>query len=159
MAFTAQKMKFSIMDLSSKCGQICRKRRIWSHLLEKSLTGNFFFCAVFIMMSNISTEKKFCTCFNTTIYVTLKSIGYVDKNKSASLLKLDLSFTHSICYLPNFRYHQIRSWCLSSCSQGKQVAQISCTKSTFVSKWIAKTILDPFPELLRMANCWICRLY
>ena len=40
-----KKMKFSIMDFFSKCGQIRRKLRIWSHLLKKSLMENFF-CAV-----------------------------------------------------------------------------------------------------------------
>ena len=34
---TAQKMKFSIMDFFSKCDQIHRKLRLWSHLLKKSL--------------------------------------------------------------------------------------------------------------------------
>ena len=43
---TAQKMKFSIKDFFSKCDQICSKLRIWSHLLEKSLTKNFIFRAV-----------------------------------------------------------------------------------------------------------------
>ena len=43
---TAQKMKFSIKDLSSKCDQISRKLRIWSHLPDKSLMENFIFCAV-----------------------------------------------------------------------------------------------------------------
>ena len=43
---TAQKMKFSIKDFCSKCGQIRRKLRIWSHLLKKSLMENFIFCAV-----------------------------------------------------------------------------------------------------------------
>ena len=44
---TAQKMKFSIEDFSSKCDQIRRKRRIWSHLAEKSLMKNFIFvCSV-----------------------------------------------------------------------------------------------------------------
>ena len=33
----AQKVKFSIMDFFSKCDQIHRKLRIWSHLLKKSL--------------------------------------------------------------------------------------------------------------------------
>ena len=32
---TAQKMKFSIKDLFSKCDQIRRKLQIWSHLLKK----------------------------------------------------------------------------------------------------------------------------
>ena len=40
---TAQKIKFSIKDFSSKCDKICRKLWIWSHLLEKSLMENFIF--------------------------------------------------------------------------------------------------------------------
>ena len=44
--FTAQKMKFSIMDFFSKCDQIRRKLRIWSHLLKKSVIENFVFCTV-----------------------------------------------------------------------------------------------------------------
>ena len=39
-------MKFSIKYFSSKCDQIRRKLRIWSHLLKKSLMKNFIFCAV-----------------------------------------------------------------------------------------------------------------
>ena len=43
---TAQKMKFSIKDFSSKCDQIRSFLLIWSHLLENSLMENFIFCAV-----------------------------------------------------------------------------------------------------------------
>ena len=43
---TTQKLKFSIKDFFSKCDQIHRKLRIWSHLLKKSLTDNVIFCAV-----------------------------------------------------------------------------------------------------------------
>ena len=43
---TAQKMKFSIKDLFSKCDQIRKILRIWSHLLKKSLMEKFIFCAV-----------------------------------------------------------------------------------------------------------------
>ena len=43
--FTAQKMKFSLNDFSSKCDEIRRKLRIWSHLLEKSIMENFIFWA------------------------------------------------------------------------------------------------------------------
>ena len=39
-------MKFSIKDFFSKCDQILRKLRIWSHLLKKFLTENFIFSAV-----------------------------------------------------------------------------------------------------------------
>ena len=45
---TAQKMKFFIKDFFSKCDQIRRKLPVWSHLLKKSLMGNFIFCAVLI---------------------------------------------------------------------------------------------------------------
>ena len=43
---TAQKMKFSIKDFFSKCDQIRKKLRIWSHLLKKSIKENFIFCAL-----------------------------------------------------------------------------------------------------------------
>ena len=43
---TAQKVKFSIKGFFSKCDQICRKLRIWLHLLKTSLMENFIFCAV-----------------------------------------------------------------------------------------------------------------
>ena len=40
-----KKMKFSIKDFFSKCDQILSSSnlRIWSHLLKKSLIGNFIF--------------------------------------------------------------------------------------------------------------------
>ena len=44
--YTAQKMNFSINDFFSKCDQISRNLRIWSHLLKKSLMENFIFCIV-----------------------------------------------------------------------------------------------------------------
>ena len=53
---TAQKMKFSIKDFFSKCDQVRRKLRIWSHLLKKSLMENFIFCAVVNMAKLKSGE-------------------------------------------------------------------------------------------------------
>ena len=41
-----KKQKFSIRDFFSKCDQILRKLRIWSHLLKKPVIENFAFCAV-----------------------------------------------------------------------------------------------------------------
>ena len=41
-------MKFSIKNFFTKCDQIHRKLRIWSHLLKKSLMESFIFCAVWI---------------------------------------------------------------------------------------------------------------
>ena len=36
-------MKFYSFDLFNKCYKICRKLRIWPHLLKKPLMENFFF--------------------------------------------------------------------------------------------------------------------
>ena len=46
--YTAQKIKFVIKDFFIKCDQICSFLRISSHLLKKSLMGNFIFCIVFV---------------------------------------------------------------------------------------------------------------
>ena len=48
MHATAQKMKFFIKDFFRKCEQIRSFLQIWSHLLKKALTENFFFvqCAL-----------------------------------------------------------------------------------------------------------------
>ena len=43
---TTQKIKFSLTDFFSKCYQIRRKLRIWSHLLKKSVMKSFIFCAI-----------------------------------------------------------------------------------------------------------------
>ena len=43
--YNAQTMKFSIKYFFSQC---CRKLRIWSHLLRKSLMENLIFCTVLI---------------------------------------------------------------------------------------------------------------
>ena len=45
---TAQKMKFSIKDFSSKFDQMRSFLQIWSHLLEKFLMGSFTFCALLL---------------------------------------------------------------------------------------------------------------
>ena len=69
------KMKFSMKDLSSKCDQIRRFLRIWSHLLEKSLMENLIFRAVDDSMFSVNVlgtyilaheEKKwsyFSSCY------------------------------------------------------------------------------------------------
>ena len=53
-----------IKDFFSKCEQICRKLRIWSHLLKKSLMENFIFCAVYVLLTlrilRINTELGLC---------------------------------------------------------------------------------------------------
>ena len=54
----AQKMKFSIKDLFSKCDQIRRKLRIRSHLLKKSLMEDIIFYAVSDIAFSCFNEKK-----------------------------------------------------------------------------------------------------
>ena len=49
VSINAQKIKFSIKDFFSKCDQMRRKLRIWSHLLKKSLMENIF-CAVYLKL-------------------------------------------------------------------------------------------------------------
>ena len=46
LPYTAQKMKFPITDLPTKCDQIRSKLRIRSHLLNKSVIKSFIFCTV-----------------------------------------------------------------------------------------------------------------
>ena len=67
LILTAQKMKFPIKNFSSKYDQIRSFLWIWSHLLEKSLMGNFIFVrcleiAVQIYSKNISKnfQKNIC---------------------------------------------------------------------------------------------------
>ena len=57
-AVTAQKMKFSINDFFSKCDQICKKLRICSHFLKKSLMESFIFCAVCIVIPAFPSLKS-----------------------------------------------------------------------------------------------------
>ena len=51
LRFTAQKMKFLIKDIFSKCDQILRKLRIWTHFLKESLMVNFIFlCSKYLII-------------------------------------------------------------------------------------------------------------
>ena len=59
---TAQKMKFFINDFFSKCDQIRKKLRIWSHLRKKSLMENFIFCAGYVIHAEhlALNDKNLC---------------------------------------------------------------------------------------------------
>ena len=58
-AYTAQKMKFSFKDFSSKCDQIRSFLWIWSHLMEPSLMKSFIFCAV---VSKLAAKNHYSCC-------------------------------------------------------------------------------------------------
>ena len=62
---TAQKMKPSIKDFFSKCGQIHRKLRIWSHLLKKLILNGklYFLCSDKWKSRESSRAKIFQTPF------------------------------------------------------------------------------------------------
>ena len=55
---TAQKMKFSTTDFFSKSEQICSFPRIWLHLLNQVLVGNFIFCVVWGKYQETEFKKK-----------------------------------------------------------------------------------------------------
>ena len=75
---TAQKMKFFIKDLLSKCCQIRKKLRIWSHLLKKSLMENFIFCAVKKQRVASSLELSLEKSFDRDVFKdSLKSKDYI----------------------------------------------------------------------------------
>ena len=68
---TAQKVKFSIKDFFSKCDQIRRKLRIWSHLLKKSLMVNFIFlCSETHTDLTIPFSKSFLFCYILVIQIS-----------------------------------------------------------------------------------------
>ena len=64
-------MKFSIKGFFSKCDQICRKLRIWLHLMKKSLMGNSICCAVLDTSFPISLNlTDFNAVFLKNLFVT-----------------------------------------------------------------------------------------
>ena len=64
----AQKMKFLMKNFSSKCDQIRSFLRIWSHLLRKSLMGNFIFWAVIYRWNQ--------NCKNIDSFISMKALPW-----------------------------------------------------------------------------------
>ena len=85
MCHFAQKIKFSITDFFSTCGQICSFLQIWSHLLRKFLMGNFIFCAVCVIFYSfdILFSLYYCLAIATwkTIYRFLNIYIHLQVNK------------------------------------------------------------------------------
>ena len=77
MENSAQKTNFSVKEFFSKCEQICRKLRIWSHLLKKSLMENFIFVHWYL------TQTLFLHLCWSLILIKLRNF------RSATLLKRD----------------------------------------------------------------------
>ena len=93
-------MKFFIKDFFSKCDQIRSFVQIWSHLLKKFLTENFFFCAVransFSVIFQIIASKE-----NTSEGIPWMAVQKFKNYKemflimSAKSLKISFSFWFS----------------------------------------------------------------
>ena len=74
----AQTVKFFIKDFFSKCALIRSFLRIWSHLLKKSLMGNFIFCAVNGM--NFKGNEKFHKmCLKDYVFASCHTAWKVSK--------------------------------------------------------------------------------
>ena len=92
---TAQKMKFSIKDFFSKCDQVHRKLRIWSHLLKRSITENFVFCAVY-GVNRWSVIKK--RIFRVFQFVCVCCCPYpYPLHKKQPFLQFLFCFVKSVC--------------------------------------------------------------
>ena len=72
----SQKMKISVGDFFSKRDQICIFLLIWSHLLRKSSTENFNFCAVNVLVCRLDfpqvKQNTILTIKNTEHELPLK---------------------------------------------------------------------------------------
>ena len=70
-SYHCTKNELSIKNFFSKCDQIRRKLRIWSHLLKKSSVENFIFCAVYAsewFLQSLLTTCAFCYNYEIDIF-------------------------------------------------------------------------------------------
>ena len=75
-------MKFSMKNFFSKCEQIRRNLRIWSHLLKKSLMENFIFCAVQDNGQYLQSNQNYFSITLITSSIELDLIiNFLKKNK------------------------------------------------------------------------------
>ena len=105
-------MKFSINDFFSKCDQIRRKLRIWSHLLNKSLMENFIFVQLFDFFGNEVLQ------FQIDFFIFIKQylatfIHDCDKNPPPHHLTL-ISFLVSIAKTNSVLYAALLTTCKQS---------------------------------------------
>ena len=82
-----------LLRIFNKCDQICRKLRIWSHLLKKSIMENSIFCAVMILIPIhhlsflIVTKWVSVTYLITTIFINNRELYIQSDFRSLFLLK------------------------------------------------------------------------
>ena len=90
-------MKTSIKDFFSKCDQIDRFLRIWSHLLNKSLMENYIFCAVKLSIPLFCLQKrnKFCPK-NAERKIDICNFAYYQINTETSSCKIQKAYFHIV---------------------------------------------------------------
>ena len=82
-------MKSSIKDFSSKCDQIRRKVRIWSHLLKKSLMQNFIFREVlFEMLNQYKAEAAAIFIYGFNWFESYTKVSLRDLSHSLTIVNL-----------------------------------------------------------------------
>ena len=87
-----KEMKFSIKDYFSECDQVRRRLQVSSHLLDKSLTESFMFCAV-----------KWCRIINgTEKWEHWNKIGYLICKKFVGKKWRIFALLKNIFYRRNF---------------------------------------------------------
>ena len=137
-------MKFSIMDFFSKCDQIRRLLRIWSHLLKKSLMENFIFCAVTyayrtdIFQTNFAEQRvkpyeiNFLELIEIAKYLWMWFCCFSGLYSHAfSDSYLEITIMHDTCLLTCIR---TRRSCYTEYFQKKQYAAENC--------WILWNIME-----------------
>ena len=85
-------MNFSIKNLFSKCEHIRIKLRIYSHLLNKSLTENSIFCVVKILLVLLLSLASFSLKLIASISYTLHQSTLDTDQYSVS--SLEINFLH-----------------------------------------------------------------
>ena len=85
-----KKMKFSIKDFFTKCGQTRSFLWIWSHLLNTSLMENFIFFAVKIFINTFFTEHLRTTTRSSRLQMFFK-LGAVAQRCSVKKVVVEIS--------------------------------------------------------------------
>ena len=91
---TAQKMKFSIKDFFSKCDQIRRKLRIWSHSLKKSLMETSYFMQCIYQQWNVSR-------FGLILFLIYPYLAWIQRKIK---IKVYSTFEFVICWQNKFSF-------------------------------------------------------
>ena len=100
---SAQKTNFSIKEFFSKCEQICRKLRIWSHLLKKSLMENLMESLILIKLRTFSSatllERDSHIGVSAKQYLGLIQMQRFCENRQPWQMELDIQKQYTKAFL------------------------------------------------------------